>query len=188
MYLPTETAKLFCLEGVRDERYASESRFLPMLEQLVLQHGVVNVHKTFDSIENFEESLNVLLYDDNGFKDYELIYLICSGAENQIEIDGYAYNLEEIAELFEGKLKGKIVHFANGKALNIDTETSQYFIDVTGAKALSGYSHNHFVSSALLDFHFFALYQETDDVKEVVETLFQKHYALCTQLGFHLFY
>jgi len=188
MYLPTENAKLFCLERVHDENDVSESPFAPMLKQLVLKHGMVTVYKTFDSIEHFEESLNILLYEDNGFKDYELIYLICSGTENKIEIEGYTYSLEEIAELFEGKLKGKIVHFANNKSLNIDTETAQYFIDVTGAKALSGYSHMHFVSSDLLDFHFFTLYQQTDYVTELVETLFEKHYALCTQLGFHLFY
>jgi hypothetical protein len=31
------------------------------------------------------------------------------------------------------------VHFANIKELDLDVEEAQYFIDVTGARALSGY-------------------------------------------------
>jgi hypothetical protein len=33
------------------------------------------------------------------------------GQENNICLHDYYYSLEEIAELFEGKLRGKIVHF-----------------------------------------------------------------------------
>ena len=188
MYLPNDQSQLFCLECVAEANENHNSKAFPMLEQLVLQHGIVNVYKSCDSIETFEESLNALLYEDRDFKHYDLLYFVCPGKENQIIINGYYYSLEEIAELFEGKLKGKILHFANAKSLNLDSETAQYFIDVTGAKAVSGYTHKHFTSSFLLDFHYFGLYQEIDDVTELVETLYQKHYELCTRLGFHLYY
>lgn len=188
MYLPTESSKLFCVEVIPDTEMLSESRVFPYLEQLVRNYGIVNVYKAVDSIESFEESLNILLYEDRNFKDYDLLYFICGGSENNLLINGYSYSLEEIAELFEGKLKNKIIHFANSKALNIDTETSQYFLDVTGAKALSGYMHTSFVSSAILDMHFFGLYETYDDIIDLVEKLHEKHYGLCNQLGFHLFY
>lgn len=188
MYLPEDQSKLFCLECVSDSSHEKESAIFPYLEQLVKKYAVVNVYKAVDSIEGFEESLNVLLYEDRNFKDYDLLYFICKGSQNEIVINDYMYSLEEIAELFEGKLKGKILHFANSKLLDIDTETSQYFLDVTGAKAISGYVHHHPISSALLDMHFFGLYPEFDDVTDLVENLFEKHYTLCTQLGFQLFY
>ena len=188
MYLPTESSKLFCIEVIPDTEVVSESKIFPHLEQLTRNYGMVNVYKAVDSIESFEESLNVLLYEDRNFKDYDLLYFICGGNENNLTINGYIYTLEEIAELFEGKLKNKIIHFANSKALDIDTETAQYFLDVTGAKALSGYMHSGFVSSYLLDMHFFGFYDTHDEVTDLVEVLHEKQYGLCTQLGFHLFY
>lgn len=188
MYLANDQLKLFCLECVPNVDENTESNVFPLLEQLVKQHSMVNVYKAVDSIEDFENSLNTLLYEDRDFKDYDLFYFICKGTENDLIINDYVYTLEEIAELFEGKLKGKIVHFANSKRLNLDRETSQYFLDVTGAKAISGYQHQNFTSSMLLDYHFFSLYQDFDDVTDLVEALFEKHYSLCTNLGFHLYY
>lgn len=188
MYLPTDLSQLFCLECVPSTENAPESKVFPFLEQLVLTHGIVNVYKECDSIEGFEESLNTLLYEDHNFKPYDLLYFVCKGSDNEIEINGYYYSLEEIAELFEGKLKGKILHFANSKALNLDIEACQFFIDVTGAKAISGYTQTHSIFSGLLDYHFFGLTQKYDDIRDVVETLYEKHYGLCTTLGFHLYY
>ncbi len=188
MYLPNDQSKLFCLECVAEVDDNRESSIFPFLEQLVRQHGVVNVYKACDSIESFEESLNILLYEDRSFQDYDLLYFICQGNGEDIMIDGYIYSLGEIAELFEGKLKGKILHFSNSKDLNLDSETAQYFLDVTGAKAVSGYMETNSFSSAALDMQYFGLYQDLPDVRDLVETLFEKHYALCTRLGFHLYY
>lgn len=188
MYLPNEQSKLFCLECVPDLETENDSNIFPFLEQLVKKYAVVNVYKAVDSIETFEESLNILLYEDRNFKDYDLLYFICEGSENEIIVNGYSYTLEEIAELFEGRLSGKILHFANSKSLNIDTDTSQYFLDVTGAKAISGYKKTNSINSALLDIHFFGMYPEYNDVILLVENLFEKHYALCTRLDFHLYY
>lgn len=188
MYLPNDQSKLFCLECVTEVYEDQESSIFPFLEQLVRQHGIVNVYKACDSIESFEESLNILLYEDRNFKDYDLLYFVCQGSGEDIVLDGYIYSLGEIAELFEGKLKGKIVHFSNSKDLNLDPETAQYFLDVTGAKAISGYMEANSSSSAALDMQYFGLYQDISDIRSLVETLFEKHYALCTRLGFHLYY
>lgn len=188
MYLPNENSHLFCLEAVSDIENEKDSAVFPFLEHLALRYGITNVYKSCDSIEGFEESLNILLYEDRNFKDYEILYFIFKGAENVVEIDRYTYSLEEIAEVFEGKLTDKIIHFANSKTLNIDTETAQYFLNLTGAKALSGYNSPSLISSGLLDTAFFGLYQEIDDVTELVETLFDTHYNLCKSLGFELHY
>ena len=188
MYLSNEQLKLYCLECVTNVDESVESEIFPLLEELVKQHSMVNVYKAVDTIEDFEESLNTLLYEDRNFKDYDLLYFICSGTENEIIVNDYLHTLEEIAELFEGKLKGKILHFANSKTLNIDRETAQYFLDVTGAKAISGYEKPHIANSMLLDYHFFSLYPNYDHPTEIVEALFDKHYALCTNLGFHMYY
>ena len=180
---------IFCLEAVHDIETQTTTEVVKHLELLAINQGVTSIYKTCDTIEGLEESLGALLYDDHNFKDYEIIYLVMQGQENSICIHDYYYSLEEIAELFEGKLKGKIVHFANEKVLDLSNDEAQYFIDVTGARAISGYGAEFDnVSSIHLDKVFFSLCQEDDDLIQVVEELHQKFYAMCKLLDFRLYY
>jgi hypothetical protein len=180
---------IFCLEAVPDVETHITTEVVKNLEQLALEEGIASIYKTCDTIEGLEESLNTLLYDDHNFKDYEIIYLVMSGEANNICLNGYYYSLEEIAELFEGKMRGKILHFANTKALDLSEEEAQYFLDITGARAISGYGLTfRNLTSIPIDKAFFKLCQEQDDVVEIVEELYQKHYALCKLLDFRLYY
>jgi hypothetical protein len=180
---------IFCLEAVPDVEAHTTTEVVKNLEQLAIEEGIASIYKTCDTIEGLEESLNTLLYDDHNFKDYEIIYLVMPGEANNICLNDYYYSLEEIAELFEGKMKGKILHFANTKVLDLSEEEAQYFLDITGARAISGYGvafHN--LTSIPIDKAFFSLCQEYDDVVEIVEELYQNHYALCKLLDFRLYY
>lgn len=180
---------IFCLEGVPDVETNTTTEVVRNLERLALEQGITSIYKTCDTIEGLEESLNTLLYDDHHFTDYEIIYLVMPGEANTICLNDYYYSFEEIAELFEGKMKGKIIHFANAKILDLSAEEAQYFLDVTGAQAISGYGATMpKLSSLNLDKAFFGLCQELDDVVEIVEELHQKHYALCKLLDFRLYY
>lgn len=179
---------IYCLEGVEDVDSPSKSAILPALESIAMNYGITNIYKTCDTIEGVEESLSALLYEDRNFKDYAILYLVFEGEGNQIELADYYYSLEEIAEFFEGKLTGKIVHFANTMRLDLDEEGAQFFLDVTGARAISGYQNQVPVLSTVLDIPYFALCQEYDDVIELVETLYERHYALCSTMGFLLYY
>ncbi len=181
---------IYCLEVVPDADKEETTEVLKILEDIAYHQHITSIYKACDTIEGLEESLNILLYDDHNFKDYEIIYLVLPGEANNILINGYYYSMEEIAELFEGKMEGKVIHFANKKALNLSSEESQYFLDVTGARAISGYGFNsaQTTSAYTIDRVFFNLFYENDDLKEVVEQLFQKQYKLCTLLDFRLYY
>lgn len=180
---------IFCLEGVPDIEVNTITDVVKNLEQLAIEQGIASIYKTCDTIEGLEESLNTLLYDDHNFKDYEIIYLVMQGKRNTICLNNYYYSFQEIAELFEGKMKGKILHFANTKKLDLKDEEAQYFLDITGAAAVSGYgSALKSVNSNSLDKAFFSLCQELDDVVDIVEELHQKHYELCKLLDFRLYY
>lgn len=183
-----EFSKLYCLEGVSDITHENQSTVLPALENLALQYSITNIYKTCDSIEGLEECLSLLLYEDRNFHDYEILYLVFEGKGNQITIDNYNYSLEEIAEFFEGRLTGKLLHFANTMQLKLNKEAAQYFLDITGACAVSGYKNHVPILSTILDNQFFALYQEYDDITEIVEELYQKHFALAKTMGFTLYY
>jgi hypothetical protein len=180
---------IFCLEAVPNMETARTTEVIRNLEKLALEQQITSIYKSCDSIEGLEESLNALRYNDHDFKDYEIIYLVMQGEGNNICLNDYYYSLDEIAELFEGKLTGKILHFANTKILDLCEEEAQFFIDVTGARAVSGYGtvlNTH--PSINLDRLFFSLCQDEDDLIEIVEELHQKQYALCKLLDFRLYY
>lgn len=179
---------IYCLEGVADVEATHTTFILPSLETLAFDFGITNVYKTCDTIEGFEESVSTLLYEDRNFKSYAILYLVFEGKDNTIILDDYYYTLEEIAECFEGKLTGKIIHFANTMYLDLEEDTAQYFLDVTGAKAVSGYKNKVPIRSTVLDNLYFALCQEHDEVIDLVEALFEKQQLLASSMGFTLYY
>src|SRR5690606_35722668 len=99
---------IFCLEAVADVDRAGNTEVVRNLEQLAFE-GISSIYKNCDTIEGMEESLQALLYDDHNFKNYEIIYLVMQGQANNICLSGYYYSIEEIAELFEGRMKGKVI-------------------------------------------------------------------------------
>ena len=176
---------IYCLEAVNDVEDDEVTQTQEALEQLTMQYGITSVHNTCDTIEGLEESLNALVLDDHHFKNYEIIYLIMEGEANSICLNNYYYTLQEIAEIFEGRLQGKLLHFSNAKVLDLDEEEAQYFLDITGAVGISGYG-NVFngISSSNLDKVFFNLFKDDDDMLDVVEQLYRKHFKACKLLDF----
>ena len=181
---------IYCLEVVPDATLTETTEVLTILEDMTLNQNINSIYKACDTIEDLEESINHLLYEDHNFKDYEIIYLVLPGEANNILINGYYYSIEEIAELFEGKMEGKLIHIANKKVLDLTADESQYFLDVTGARAISGYGvpSPHMTSAFTIDRVFFSLFYENDDLKQVVERLFYKHQQLSKLLNFRLYY
>ena len=180
---------IYCLEAVHDIETDAVTEAQKSLEQLTMQYGVASIYKTCDTIEGLEDSLNALVLDDHNFIDYEVIYLVITGEANSICLNDYYYSLQEIAEIFEGRLKGKILHFSNAKILDLDKEEVQYFLDITSAKAISGYG-NEFkgITSSNLDKAFFNLFKEDDNLINILEELHQRHYNVCKLLDFRLYY
>tara|TARA_R110002051_G_scaffold36276_2_gene79036 strand:+ start:314 stop:913 length:600 start_codon:yes stop_codon:yes gene_type:complete len=180
---------IYCLEAVDDVETEVITEVQKDLAQLTMQFGIASIYKTCDTIEGLEASLMALVSEDHNFKDYEIIYFMIAGEANNICINDYYYSLQEIAELFEGRLQGKILHFSNAKTLDLDEEEAQYFLDITGAKAVSGYG-NPFngITSSQLDKAFFNLFKEDENMLDVVEELHQKYYTACKLLDFRMYY
>ncbi|TXE20335.1 hypothetical protein ES692_00665 [Psychroserpens burtonensis] len=180
---------IYCLEAVLDIETDKVTEAQKNLEQLTMQYGIASIYKTCDTIEGLEASLNALVSDDHHFNDYEIIYLVIAGEANSICLNDYYYSLQEIAEIFEGRLEGKIVHFSNAKVLDLDEEEAQYFLDITGAKGVSGYGNDcNGITSSNLDKAFFNLFKEDHNILDVVEELHQRHYNVCKLLDFRLYY
>ncbi|MCL5244302.1 hypothetical protein M4I21_00675 [Cellulophaga sp. 20_2_10] len=180
---------IYCLEAVEDIEIDTVTEAQKKLDLLTTKYGVASIYKTCDTIEGLETSLNTLILDDHNFKNYEIIYLVITGEANSICLNDYYYSLQEIAEIFEGRLEGKILHFSNAKILDLDEEEAQYFIDITGARGVSGYGNEHNgITSSDLDIAFFNLFKEDDNMLDVVEELHQRHYKMCKLLDFRMYY
>lgn len=180
---------IYCLEAVEDVEVETITETQNKLDQLTSQYGVASIYSTCDSIEGLENNINTLVLDDHNFNDYEIIYLVITGEANSITLNDYNYSLQEVAELFEGRLQGKILHFSNIKVLDLDEEEAQYFLDITEAKAISGYGYEYNgITSSNLDIAFFNLFKEDHNMFDVVEELHQRHYKLCKLLDFRLYY
>lgn len=180
---------IFCLEAVPDVDMESASEVVLNLERLAMEQHIDSIYKTCDTIEGMQDSLDVLLHHDHNFRNYEVIYLIMQGAGNTVCLNDYYYSFQEIAELFEGKMTGKIIHFANAMTLDLTLEEAQYFLNITGARAISGYETEYAsVTSSALDKAFFTICQDQEDVVAIVDKLHAKYYDLCTILGFKLYY
>lgn len=180
---------IYCLEAVDDVEIDQVTEAQNKLTQLTTKYGVASIYKTCDTIEGLEESLNALILDDHHFKNYEIIYLVITGEANSICLNDYYYSLQEVAEIFEGRLEGKILHFSNAKVLDLEEEEAQYFLDVTGARGLSGYGNaSNGITSSNLDIAFFNLFNEDDNMLDVVEELHQRHYKMCKLLDFRMYY
>ncbi len=70
---------IFCLEAVPDIELVTTTDVIRNLEQLAIENGIASIHKTCDTIEGLEESLNAVLHHDHNFTDYEIIYLEMPG-------------------------------------------------------------------------------------------------------------
>jgi hypothetical protein len=97
------------------------------------------------------------------------------GQENNICLHDYYYSLEEIAELFEGKLRGKIVHFQQKKVLDLSQEEAQY--SILQMLKQSGYGESYTTLSSIHLTKFFSLCEEQDDLVEDSRRIASK--ALC---------
>ena len=112
----------------------------------------------------------------------------------------YTVNPEQLRAEALAVKDGKILALGNAKdmeayqgpttkVLDLDEEESQYFLDITNAKAISGYGHAYEgISSSDLDKAFFNLFREDDNMFDVVEELHQRHYNICKLLDFRLYY
>ena len=180
---------IYCLEKVPDSEIEQKTDVLISLEKLALKEEITSIYKSCDSIEGLEESIIQLTKNDDNFKNYDIIYFVLEGEGDNIIINDYSYSLQEIAELFVGRMRGKIIQFANTKTLDITNEEARYLLDVTGARAISGYGElNEISSTKNLDFDFFSLCYEFDQIIDVYNELNDSQGILCKILDFKLYY
>lgn len=179
---------IFCLEGDWNENLKHRSSILPALELLELNNDIQTIYKTCASYEEFKTRIEQILSDDRKYKYFEIIYLAFHGSKSNLYMGKERVSLKKIAESFENKLQGKIIHIGSCKTLS-DEREAYCFLNKTGAKAIAGYSKNvDFISSTVTDILFFDLCQNYERMHTIKTNMAKKYGDLGQALGFEIYY
>ena len=74
-------------------------------------------------------------------EDLRVLYLACHGSPAEISLDGTdSITLDEVADLLQGRAKGKFLHIASCSTLAADESDLRRFCRVSGVSGLSGYT------------------------------------------------
>lgn len=121
------------------------------------------------------------------YKKYSIIYLAFHGEPNSIHLGkhGKKANLEEIANIINGRANGKIVHFGCCSTLDVSQWELRRFLKNTNALAVSGYKKDiDFIRSTALDLLYFQQCQKTFDIRIIKRKMNEYYKKLSGELGF----
>lgn len=181
---------IFCLEGDWNDNLKQKSSILPALELLKLNASIESIYKTCSTKAEFYKRIDQILNNKTKYGKYQIIYLSFHGFKGGIQLSNdEEITLDELANVFEGKLKGKMIHFGSCSTLKTHEETINNFIEKTQALAISGYEKNiNFISSTVIDILFFELCQSFKLIKAIDENMTNLYSELCNKLEFKIYY
>jgi len=142
---------IFCLEGdwwgVRD-RTTVEPVF-----RLLEAHGdyrVPYIHRDIGTREEFEHYLSK--WTLARLKDFPILYLGFHGDRGLIRVGEGEVQLEQLADLLQGKCSGRVIHFGSCSTLDVHGAKLNRFLRRTKALAICGYrSEPDWLQSSALD-------------------------------------
>jgi hypothetical protein len=180
---------IFCLEGDWNENLKQKSSILPALELLQLNANIQSVYKTCATKVEFYARLEQLLGNKTKYGKYQIIYLAFHGFKGGIEISkNEEISLEELADVFEGRLHDKIIHFGSCSTLKAHEDSIYHFLEKTNALAISGYQKDiDFISSTVFDVLYFEICQQYKSISALNDKMFNFYGELCEQLKFKIY-
>jgi len=152
--------KIFCIEGDWENDLRKKSSIVGILDLL---HKVNNVEYIQDrncsTKQEFISRLNQ--FKESKYKTYNILYLAFHGSSSTIHLGSETIDLDEIQEILQDSLQGKIIYFGSCKTLKIKKEKINEFVDITKANCLVGYTKDiDFIEGTALDLLFFAKAQQ----------------------------
>ena len=182
------TQYIFCLEGEWEDTLKSKNSILPTLEFLEHSQGVKFLFRKVALAEDLFFYLDKAVKAE--YKKYSIIHLAFHGNAQKIWMADHetTVNMKDIADKYEGKFCGRVVHFGSCKTLKTSTENLKYFLETTGAELVSGYTKDvDFVDSSIFDIVYFTKLQNYKQVWRVNDDLKENYPGLHERLGFKAF-
>jgi hypothetical protein len=179
--------KIFALEGEWDSKKLEEKKGIePMLrymqDSLDSQYILRRVN-TKESLSKYFKQLN-----ERRYKNHQVVYMAFHGSSRKVWLDNEdSISFDELAELADGALKDRVVHFGSCQVMRTSVPLIEEFKEKTGARFVSGYSKTvDFLDGTLFDM--VLLYYSTiyDKNKTILSRLEKDYDSLCNKLGFKM--
>ncbi|MFZ4454939.1 MAG: DUF6642 family protein [Bacteroidales bacterium] len=174
---------IYCLEGNWSKQPSSKLSIKPILDLL---HTTSKVKYIYNKCQTKNDFLIFLeRFTQKRYKNYPILYIAFHGRINTIFIGNEEITLQEISNVLEGKLEGKIVHFGSCSTLKTTNKKISDFIHRTKCNFISGYKKDvDFICSTAFELLFFNVLQNYRDLKAVKRTLKTYHQKTIEGLGF----
>lgn len=188
------THNIFCLET---EWYFSKVRLQdpfssePLLMMMENTYDWKYVYRRVATREELTYSLRRLKLAS--FSSYDVVYLTFHGEQNCIILEGegkspqrYLVSFDELADILDGALAGKFVHFSSCETLSSELDARR-FKRLTKAKLISGYTKTvNNMRSSIADLSYFDILQNYSS-GYIKKAMLNKNKDLCNELGFVIY-
>ena len=174
---------IYCLEGSWHKNPRSNQSVKPILELLHNFHKVKYTYRRCLTKGEFLSGLQAFTH--KRYSKYAILYIAYHGFKNGIYIGKEFITLKEIADLLEGKLYGKIVHFGSCSTLRTSENNIYDFINRTKCFFISGYKKDvGYINSAAFEMLYFEALQKYRSLGKMKVTVEEKYSKLISALRF----
>lgn len=176
---------IFSLEGEWDGTLKSKNTIEPTLKFLENVSKIKYIHRRVALKDDLFYYLDQAV--KSKYSGYNLLYLAFHGSSREIWMadNKSSVTLQDLAEKYEGKFVGRTIHFGSCKTLRISPEELEYFLDMTRAEIVSGYTTDvDFIDSSIFEIAYFTWMQEYKQKWRVADKLKNLYPSLYGRLGF----
>lgn len=181
----TETTEkhIYCLEGNWTKNPRSNQSIKPILELLNTSLGVKYIYRKCNTKDEFVEYLRQ--YTFKRYCNYTILYIAFHGRINRIYVGKEYITLKEIANVLDGKLAGKIIHFGSCSTLGTTETKITDFITQTGCHFISGFKKKvGYIDSTAFDLLYLEVLQRYNSYAKIKSKITKSFHTLAETLCF----
>lgn len=177
---------IYCLEGNWNKHPHSNQSIKPILDLLFTFSKIKYIYRKCSTKEEFIKSLQA--FTQKRYSNYTILYIAYHGRKNCIYFGNKHITLKEIANVLEGKLNGKIVHFGSCSTLNTTERNITDFINRTGCSFISGYKRDvPYIESSAFELLYFNALNTFRTYTTIKKNIMSKYPTLVDILRFTIF-
>lgn len=183
----TQEKFIYCLEGNWNKHPKSNQSIKPILDLLYSFSKVKYIYHKCPTKEDFIKGLET--FTQKRYSNYTVLYIAYHGCRNRICFGNEYITLKEIANVLEGKLNGKIIHFGSCSTLNTSEKNITDFITRTGCSFISGYKKDvEYINSAAFELGYFDSLQHHKSINKIWKQMLASYFPLVANLHFTIIF
>ena len=182
----TKQRYIYCLEGNWNKHPHSNQSIKPILDLLFTFSKIKYIYRKCSTKEDFIKGLQA--FTQKRYSNYTVLYIAYHGRKNRIYFGKAFITLKEIADVLEGKLNGKIVHFESCSAINTTESNITDFINHTGCPFVSVYKKDvPYIESSAFELLYFNVLNTYRTYTTIKKNIISKYSTLVDILRFTIF-